>query len=741
VSDKPTSVDRQGSGSKPKPKGPLIERLLASMQGWNASDLFVTEGKRPAVRVNGDVVQPDLPVIHDAEMQLFMNRILNDRQRGRFADLGDLDASMSLSDGRRFRINLSRQRGVVALVARALPPGELDFAELKLPPSVAELADLPRGLVLVTGATGSGKSTTLAAIVHRINSTRRVHIVTIEDPIEFVHNDIKARVTQREVGVDTESFESALKHVVRESPDVILIGELRDQETMQGALSAALTGHLVFATLHTIDTTQTLQRILSYFPEHLRHQAAMDLSLSLQAAVSQRLVPRRDKSGRVVAIEMLRVNPAAAKLIREQRAAELEDLMKASDDPGLRTFNESLLDLYRDGLISLDVGRGYATNPDEFSLAVQGMSTGTQAFKDEHSNAGLTGLDLKGLIEISQEHGASDLHLTAGRPPILRIAGALKPLNMKPLTAADMRMLLYSVMSIRQRSQYELDRELDFALAIDSGRRFRINAYYQKGHMAAAMRAIPSAVPDADDLMLPKQVLGMADRSHGLLLVVGPTGSGKTTTLACLIDRINRSRACRIITVEDPIEYTHDSLMASIDQREVFADTLSFAAALKYILRQDPDVILVGEMRDRETVSAALTAAETGHLVLATLHTNDAVQTIDRIIDVFPAHQQQQARSQLAASLLGVISQRLLPRSNGMGRVPAFEIMLATTGIRSLIRDAKMHQALSLMETGRKVGMITMDNSIKDLYEHGIIAYDEAIRYIRQPALLGDPPR
>jgi pilus retraction protein PilT len=718
---------------------PLVERLLASMDGWGASDLFLTEDRTPAVRVSGEIIQPDLPATTYEDLDGFIDRILLPTQRERYDQTGDLDVSCALPDGRRFRVNLARQRGAISLVARALPLGELTFEELGLPEILHEVADLKRGLVLVTGATGSGKSTTLAALIHQINSNRSLHIVTIEDPIEFVHRDLRSRISQREVGVDTISFESALRHVVRESPDVILIGEMRDQDTMQTALSAALTGHLVFASLHTINASQTLQRILSFFPDHLRRQAALDLSLSLQAVLSQRLVPRSNGKGRVVCVEMLRVNPAAAKLIREQRVDELTDLMRHSEDPGMRTFDEALLERFRAGDISIEVGRAYATNPDELMLAVRGMSTGTMSFREAQGGT-ISGLDLKALIELSVEHGASDLHVSVGRPPILRVSGQLRPLPLKSLTAADMRLLLYSVMSQKQRGQYELERELDFALALDNGSRFRVNAYYQKGHMAAAMRAIPSKVPDSDSLMLPHTLLDLAQRPQGLLLVVGPTGSGKTTTLSCLIDRINRSRACRIITVEDPIEYTHDSVMATIDQREVYADTQSFSAALKYILRQDPDVIMVGEMRDFETVSAALTAAETGHLVLATLHTNDASQTIDRVVDVFPPHQQSQARSQLASSLLAVVSQRLLLRKDGSGRVPAFELMTATSAIRTLIRESKMHQAHAMMETSKGHGMITMDHSVRELYQYGLVSYEEAARFMRTPSLLGERP-
>jgi len=291
-------------------------------------------------------------------------------------------------------------------------------------------------------------------------------------------------------------------------------------------------------------------------------------------------------------------------------------------------------------------------------------------------------------------------------------------------------------MSERQRTTYELEREIDFALALGDGRRFRVNAYFQKGRMAAALRAIPSAVPDASALGLPEELLNLGAAAQGLLILVGPTGSGKSTTLACLVDRINRSRKCRVITIEDPVEYAHDSILATVDQRELYADTQSFAAALKFILRQDPDVILVGEMRDYETISAVLTAAETGHLVLTTLHSNDSVQAIDRIVDVFQAHQQGQARAQLSSCLLGVVSQRLLPKKSEEGRVPAFELMIATPAIRNLIRENKMHQALGVIETSRRDGMRTMDQALKTLHEKGEVRYEDALRFMNNPRAL-----
>jgi len=716
----------------------LIE-LLASMDERTASDLYVCEGKPAAFRIHGSVNAIDEAPTTRAELSALMDRVLIGTARARFDRGGDIDVGYSLDDGRRFRLNLAKQQGRVSVVARAVPSGALEFEDLGLPDMARKFAERRRGLVIVTGATGSGKSTTLAAMVHHINQTRDVHVVTVEDPIEYLHHDARARITQREVGGDTASYHQALRHVVRQSPDVILVGEMRDVESMQVALSAALTGHLVLTTLHTINATQTLQRILSFFPEHLRSQVAMDLSLCLQGVISQRLVPQEDGKGRVLATEVLDCTPPVARLLREQRVDELQDLMRIARSPSLRTFNASLLDLFHSERISYEVGLAHASNPDEFALMSKGMSTGVLTFEGHASVNVEVGFDMRGLLELVMDRKASDLHLTSGRPPILRVGGELAPVGEVSLSDSDMRALLYSIMSERQRTNYELERETDFALAMDDGQRFRVNAYFQKGRMAAALRAIPGAVPDAVSLGLPEELLDLGAAPQGLLLVVGPTGSGKSTTLACLVDRINRTKKCRIITIEDPVEYSHDSIMATVDQRELYADTQSFSAALKFILRQDPDVILVGEMRDYETISAVLTAAETGHLVLATMHSNDAVQAIDRIVDVFHGHQQGQARAQLAASLLGVVSQRLLPKKGGEGVVPAFEMMIATPAIRNLIREEKMHQARGTMEASRRDGMVTMDRALRELYEQNTVEYEDVIRFLHNPRSIPVP--
>ena len=720
---------------------PPIPELLGQMRAHGASDLFLCAGAPPALRVHGQMCPLSMEPTPPALLAEFAEGLLKTpARRAVFAQSGDADLGLSLH-GERFRINLSRSRGALSLVARHVPRGNLDLEDLRLPPAVASFADAQRGLVLVCGATGSGKSTTVAAMVNRINQGRACHIVTIEDPIEFVHLDAQARVTQREVGSDTESFHTALRHVVRQSPDVIVLGELRDAETVQVALQASLTGHLVLATLHTHDAAQSIRRLMAYVPVHQREQLALDLSLALVGVLAQRLVPKADGSGRVLSSEVITLTPPARKLLAKQDIEALQDLITGSRSPELRSFNRDLLDLMKEEKISFEAGLAASTNKDAFALHAQGMATGSATFSTTEGTG--TEMDMKALLNLVVARGASDLHLCVGRPPILRRAGKLQPIGERTLSVAEMRMLLFSVMSGAQRSRYELERDLDFALAIDGGKRFRVNAYFQRGQMAASLRIINDAVPSAEELGLPPALLELGSRPHGLLLVVGPTGSGKSTTLACLVDRINRSRPCRIVTVEDPIEYVHGEHLATVDQREIGQDTGSFAQALRYVLRQDPDVILVGEMRDLETIGAALTAAETGHLVLATLHSNDAIQAIDRIIDVFPPNAQAQVRTQLAAGLLGVVSQRLLPAATDpQARVAVFEMMVGTSAIRNLIRENKLHQAASLMEGGRGVGMLTLDKALQQAVAVGRITAEAAIPYMRSPrAVLPEPPK
>ena len=331
-------------------------------------------------------------------------------------------------------------------------------------------------------------------------------------------------------------------------------------------------------------------------------------------------------------------------------------------------------------------------------------------------------MELFDLINYAIENKASDIHITVGVPPILRIDGVLKYFSQDKLYPKDIEKIVKEILNERQFKELESKGEIDTSYSSPGISRFRVNIYKQRGSYAIALRIIPFKIPTMEELRLPSVVKDLARLPRGLILVTGPTGSGKSTTLASMIDLINKERSCHILTLEDPIEYLHKHNKSMVNQREIGTDSHSFANALRAALRQDPDVILVGEMRDLETISIALTAAETGHLVLSTLHTIGAAKTIDRIVDVFPPHQQQQIRVQLASVIQAIISQQLLPKANGEGRVAAFETMVATPAIRNLIREEKIHQIDTVIQTSRKQGMQTMDYSLLELYQNGIIS-------------------
>jgi twitching motility protein PilT len=337
------------------------------------------------------------------------------------------------------------------------------------------------------------------------------------------------------------------------------------------------------------------------------------------------------------------------------------------------------------------------------------------------------GLDFADLLLEVIERNASDLHLAAGAKPTVRVRGRLVPLDSYDvLSTEETRQIVYSILTNDQRQRLETDLQIDFAYSIPGRARFRVNAYFQRGAIGAAFRLIPFSIRTIDELGLPAAIHELARRPRGFVLVTGPTGSGKSTSLAAVLDEINMTREEHIMTIEDPIEFLHSHKKCIVNQRELGSDSHSFAAALKGALRQDPDVILVGEMRDLETIHTALTAAETGHLVLATLHTQDTPQTIDRIIDVFPANQQQQVRVQLSVALQGIVTQQLIPTADGAGRVAACEVLLATPAIRNLIREGKTHQIYSSLQTGGKLGMQTMDAALATLVRAGKITQEMA---------------
>ncbi|HEX7050155.1 MAG TPA: type IV pilus twitching motility protein PilT [Longimicrobiales bacterium] len=373
----------------------------------------------------------------------------------------------------------------------------------------------------------------------------------------------------------------------------------------------------------------------------------------------------------------------------------------------------------------------------------------TQAFAStqavaSHAETETNRVNLRALLEEMIHSGASDLHLTVGERPKLRLDGDIVNSSVDyVLTAKDTLQLAYSIITEQQKKRFEVENELDFSFGIQNLSRFRGNIYRQRGCVAVAIRQIPFNIKTFDELRLPPIVAKLTEKPRGLVLVTGPTGSGKSTTLAAMIDKINREEKGHILTIEDPIEFVHKHQRCMVNQREVGADTKSFASALKYALRQDPDVVLIGEMRDLETIGAALTIAETGHLAFGTLHTNSAAEAINRIIDVFPSSQQAQVRAQLAFVLEGVITQTLLPRAKGSGRICACEILVCTPAVRACIRDDKVHQIYSIMQAGKKHGMQTLNDALYQIYLQGEATLEECLKRSSDPnelrRMIGEP--
>jgi len=343
-------------------------------------------------------------------------------------------------------------------------------------------------------------------------------------------------------------------------------------------------------------------------------------------------------------------------------------------------------------------------------------------------------ISIEELLQTMVSRGASDLHIAAGSPPRIRVDGKLLPLALDPLTRDETKKIIYGLLSEEQIARYEKELELDFSFGIENLGRFRVNVFSQRGSLGMAIRLVPSIIRSFEELGLPRSTcVQLCDMPKGLILVTGATGSGKSTTIASMVEYINQTYEVHIVTVEDPIEFVFQNKKGLVNQREILHDTLSFKNSLKHVLRQDPDVVLIGEMRDNETVEAALTISETGHLTFGTLHTSDIAQTVNRVVDIFPAHQQEQVRTQLSMTLTAVFCQQLIPRSRGKGRVLAMEVMICTPAIRALIRENKIHQIYSAVQTSGHIGMKTMNTSLFELYKSGALTYEDALVYSYDP--------
>ena len=722
-----------------------IPELLSYASNCGASDLFITANKAPSFRVSGELTGSEEEINTASEIDSFRRNHITPEAEDIYRKTGSVDAALSLETGERFRVNYLQTSFGPGMVARPIHSGnELYIESLGLPVVLGEICAEKDGLIIVSGTSRCGKSTTLGALVNQINMTENRHIVTLENPIEFIHMDQAGVVTQREV--TNNDYAGAIRSAQHESPDVIVVGELTSQDAIRAAIRAALNGHLVIAVVVAPDAVQALIRLVKSFPESEQQQIAFDLSQVLVASMAQRLVPRIDGEGQVAAVELLRCTNAIKKLLAEKDFPAIRESLGRANSNGTVNFNKSLFYLVRDGFLDPALSLVFSDDPGDLELLIKGMDSETNEKQYGTPEDAAEGdvIDLPKLLRSAVKLGASDLHLSVNAHPMMRVHGELRPLGLPVLKDLDTKRLLFGLLTPQQKLSFEQNKELDLAIAVESGNlddngnpemsRFRVNAYYQRGYVGVVARVITTKIPSPESLNLPQSIIDLCEKKQGMILVTGPTGSGKSTTLASLIDRINSTRPEHIITIEDPIEYVHSNKKSLIQQRELNADTMSFSRALKSALRQDPDVILVGEMRDTETIGAALTAAETGHLVMATLHTNSAAQTIDRIIDTFPPEQQNQVKLQLSGCIVGIISQRLLPRADADGRVAAFEILIGTPPIQALVRDGKTSQLTSVMETGFKDGMITMRRSLDELLAQGMI-YEEDARALSLDAV------
>ncbi|HEY3376309.1 MAG TPA: PilT/PilU family type 4a pilus ATPase [Armatimonadota bacterium] len=418
---------------------------------------------------------------------------------------------------------------------------------------------------------------------------------------------------------------------------------------------------------------------------------------------------------------------AMANPMDEVAHATLRNLIGMEVSPVVAPLSDIVASINKAYIPQQTVAKTPAQREDDRAMAAFFTNTQQITAPLDPSTMDPNELSIDQLLFHMLEHRSSDLHLAVGSPPMMRVDGELLPMPFPMLTPSSVQIMIYAVLSDVQITDFERHWELDFAYSIPRVSRFRVNVHRQRGSMGAVMRTIPDEMPTLDKLKMPHVVFEMTERPRGLVLVTGPTGSGKSTTLAAMIDEINRTRRSHIVTIEDPIEFLHRNKMSVVTQREVGSDTEGFTTALRHVLRQDPDVILIGEMRDLETIAAAVTAAETGHLVFATLHTTSAAQTIERIIDVFPPHQQEQIRSQLSNTLEGILTQTLIPNLDGKGRSCAQEILICTPAIRNLIREGKVHQMSSVLQASAKYGMQTLDNALKQLVLQKRISLEQAI--------------
>ncbi|MEN9359587.1 MAG: hypothetical protein RL095_1122 [Verrucomicrobiota bacterium] len=650
-----------------------INDLLSRMIELNATEIHFIVGRPPAIRRFSNMIflVEERPMQED-EIRNFVTVDLHPSHLSRIEKTGFLDITYFHKDIR-YSLSFTRQQRSILMVARRTECSTLDISDLGLDERISGLAMERSGLVIISGPNGGGKTTTFHAILHHINCLRAAHIVCIEDPIENHHRDIMSLITQVEPSSDCEKLIDGVKHAIRKRPDALFLSDLHDAEVSNLAIEAALAGILVVAIMHESGVRAVLERLIALRPEEQREAHLADLSQAVRGIVSQRLVPKADGPGKLPLQEIFINSGRMPTLLRQRDLNEIE----RSIHSGEQGFNKTVTDLILSGTLSGETAlAGTRFGRECTVMALAGGSRDGLALGDS-ADAELVRECLSTLVE----NNATDLIISEGTPPILRIDGNLLEMEHAALTPSETREFLFNLMSTEQKKRFEDNSEADFAISIQfesfGMRRFRVSGYRQRGNVGCVIRLVGGRPPSPDELGLPEQLVELSDSKSGLLLITSSSGHGKSSTLASLIARINQTRPVHIITIEDPVETVFPNRKAIVDQREIGSDVKSYSAGLAAALRQGPEIIVSTDLPDCESISTAITAAQTGHLVIATLRTPGPHQAIQGLLEFFPAHQREHIRTQIASCLIGISSQRLIPRESGEGRRPEFELLVS----------------------------------------------------------------
>ncbi|MEQ8220930.1 MAG: PilT/PilU family type 4a pilus ATPase, partial [Candidatus Eremiobacterota bacterium] len=721
----------------------FIDECLKKVIAVGATELHLTTGEKPNIRFWGELQPMDMPVLKEVLSDVLIAQMLSDEEKKEIEEHMHVDFMYNFADHdrktRRFRGNAYYHRTGLNIIMKLMPDKIPSIKDLGLPEIVSAFGRFEQGLVLVTGGSGSGKTTTLHALLDLVNSERHAHIITIEDPIEFIHIPKKSIIRQRQIDLHTKSYLKALKASISEDPDVILISELRDPETIELAMVAAETGCLVLSSMNTLSCASTIERIIDSFPPEQSLQTGAMLSESLKAIVTQQLLTSRARSIRYPAVEILTGCTPLKSLIREQKIFQINSLIETNRSIGMQSMDSSILSLLKDKLITDEVAMEAATdknNVKNFKASKSGSAIQEAISVLKKDRCAALGIitdppvnnqgkiikaslspdyTLKDLFKVMVLEKASDLHITVGLPPKMRLKGEIAELYLPAVSEEKSWELLSGIFSKKQMEIFSREWDLDFTYEVSNIARFRCNMLREQNGVGAIFRIIPPEIPSMEILGLPEVLKKIACYRQGLVIITGPAGSGKTTTMACLLDYINSTRSANILTIEEPLEFIHKNKKSRIFHREIGIHAAGFREAVRAARKESVDIIMIGEMMEKDTIMEALLAADMGNLVLGIMHTTGVTRTVEKIIETFSGSMQGQIRSMLCNSLKAIVAQQLITTMDGTWRCAVIEVAINNQRLANVIRDGKTKMIDSVLHSSREEGMQSLDLALMQL--------------------------